>query len=210
MTDWQQAGTNAFAEKDITYDANGNILTMRRYGADASLESDYSYAYSGNRLMGLTDGYLSTSSFGYDANGNLISDSRSGITSVTYNVLNLPQEMNGGEVKYVYLSDGAKLAVVKDGSGLVYCGSMVYSGTFSAVSTSDEFESTEFSAGRLVKKSGSVSPEYHVNDYLCSVRVVTDAAGDVLERNDYSGISPYAYCAGDPVNFVDPEGAFII
>ena len=104
---------------------------------------------------------------------------------------------------------------------------------------------------------------YHVNDYLCSVRVVTDAAGDVLERNDYSGfgkrlesstgilnryrfsgkeeqtltvpgwqdfgarmydpdlarwttpdpladqypgISPYAYCAGDPVNFVDPEG----
>lgn len=271
MTDWQQAGTNAFAEKDITYDANGNILTMRRYGADASLESDYSYAYSGNRLMGLTDGYLSTSSFGYDANGNLISDSRSGITSVTYNVLNLPQEMNGGEVKYVYLSDGAKLAVVKDGSGLVYCGSMVYSGTFSAVSTSVEFESTEFSSGRLVKKSGSVSPEYHVNDYLCSVRVVTDSDGEVLERNDYSGygkrlsssvvssagvvanryrfggkeeqsqtvpgwqdfgarmydpdlarwttpdpladqypgISPYAYCAGDPVNFVDPEGEAI-
>lgn len=35
---------------------------------------------------------------------------------------------------------------------------------------------------------------------------MTDAAGEVLERNDYSGISPYAYCAGDPVNFVDPEG----
>ena len=82
--------------------------------------------------------------------------------------------------------------------------------SYIVASTSVEFESTEFSAGRLVKKSGSVSPEYHVNDYLCSVRVVTDAAGDVLERNDYSGISPYAYCAGDPVNFVDPEGAFII
>jgi RHS repeat-associated protein len=187
MTDWQQTGTNAFAEKDITYDANGNILTMRRYGADASLESDYSYAYSGNRLTGLTDGYLSTSSFGYDANGNLVSDSRSGITSVTYNALNLPQEMNGGEVKYVYLADGTKLAAVKDGSGLVYCGSMVYSGTFSESSTSVEVESTEFSAGRMVKKDGSVSPEYHVNDYLCSVRVVTDADGEVLERNDYSG-----------------------
>ena len=268
MTDWQQTGTNAFAEKDITYDANGNILTMRRYGADASLESDYSYAYSGNRLTGLTDGYLSTSSFGYDANGNLVSDSRSGITSVTYNALNLPQEMNGGEVKYVYLADGTKLAAVKDGSGLVYCGSMVYSGSFSASSTSVEFESAEFSAGRLVKKSGSVSPEYHVNDYLCSVRVVTDARGEVLERNDYSGygkrlsssvtspaggvanryrfsgkeeqgfagvpwqdfgarmydadlarwttpdplaekypgISPYAYCNTNPVNFVDPDG----
>lgn len=35
---------------------------------------------------------------------------------------------------------------------------------------------------------------------------MTDATGEVLERNDYSGISPYAYCADDPVNFVDPEG----
>lgn len=25
------------------------------------------------------------------------------------------------------------------------------------------------------EKGGTVSPEYHVNDYLCSVRVVTDA-----------------------------------
>ena len=39
-----------------------------------------------------------------------------------------------------------------------------------------DFESTGFSAGRMVK-----------NDYLCSVRVVTDARGEVLERNDYSG-----------------------
>ena len=44
-----------------------------------------------------------------------------------------------------------------------------------------------FSYGRIVKKDGAVQPEYHVNDYLCSVRVVTDADGEVLERNDYSG-----------------------
>ena len=50
-----------------------------------------------------------------------------------------------------------------------------------------DFESTGFSAGRMVKKNGSVGPEYHVNDYLCSVRVVTDYMGRVLERNDYSG-----------------------
>jgi len=50
-----------------------------------------------------------------------------------------------------------------------------------------DFESTGFSAGRMVKKDGAVQPEYHVNDYLCSVRVVTDARGEVLERNDYSG-----------------------
>ena len=49
------------------------------------------------------------------------------------------------------------------------------------------FESSDFSGGRMVMKDGSVGPEYHVNDYLCSVRVVTDADGGVLERNDYSG-----------------------
>ena len=126
-----------------------------------------------------------------------------------------------------------------------------------------DFESTGFSAGRMVKKNGAVGPEYHVNDYLCSVRVVTDYMGRVLERNDYSGfgkrldsstgstnryrfsgkeeqgfaglpwqdfgarmydpdlarwttqdpladqyhgISPYAFCNNNPVNFVDPDG----
>ena len=110
MTDWQQAGTNAFAEKDITYDANGNILTMRRYGADASLESDYSYAYSGNRLMGLTDKYSSV--------------------PFPVNELNLPDsaEVSGALVRYLYLADGTKLAALRDGTGYIYCGSMVYSG----------------------------------------------------------------------------------
>ena len=90
-------------------------------------------------------------------------------------------------ILYLYLSDGTKLAALKDGSGLIYCGSMVFSCSFSGTAPAVDFESTGFSAGRMVKKDGAVQPEYHVNDYLCSVRVVTDADGEVLERNDYSG-----------------------
>ncbi len=26
------------------------------------------------------------------------------------------------------------------------------------------------------------------------------------KSEDYYGVSPYSYCAGDPVNFVDPDG----
>ena len=40
------------------------------------------------------------------------------------------------------------MSAVRDGSG-----------TFSASSTSVEFESAEFSAGRMVKKDGAVQPE---------------------------------------------------
>ena len=78
-------------------------------------------------------------------------------------------------ILYLYLSDGTKLAALKDGSGLIYCGSMVFSCSFSGTAPAVDFESTGFSAGRMVKKDGAVQPEYHVNDYLCSVRVVTDA-----------------------------------
>ena len=108
---------------------------------------------------------------------------------MAYNELNLPQSVTftGGEADYLYLSDGTKLAALKDGSGLIYCGSMVFSCSFSGTAPAVDFESTGFSAGRMVKKDGAVQPEYHVNDYLCSVRVVTDADGEVLERNDYSG-----------------------
>ena len=130
-----------------------------------------------------------TSPFTYDPNGDLMSDVRSGISLVAYNELNLPQSVTftGGEADYLYLSDGTKLAALKDGSGLIYCGSMVFSCSFSGTAPAVDFESTGFSAGRMVKKDGAVQPEYHVNDYLCSVRVVTDARGEVLERNDYSG-----------------------
>ena len=51
-----------------------------------------------------------------------------------------------------------------------------FSCSFSGTAPAVDFESTGVSAGRMVK-----------NDYLCSVRVVTDARGEVLERNDYSG-----------------------
>ena len=164
MTSWKQAESNAFAEKDITYDPNGNILTLRRYGPDASLEADYAYVYTGNRLTRLNDWTMLTSPFTYDPNGNLMSDVRSGISSVAYNELNLPQSVTftGGEADYLYLSDGTKLAALKDGSGLIYCGSMVFSCSFSGTAPAVDFESTGFSAGRMVKKDGSVSPEYLV------------------------------------------------
>ena len=61
----------------------------------------------------------------------------------------------------------------------------IFSFSFSVTAPAVDFESTGFSAGRMVKRA--VLHKYYENDYLCYVRVVTDADEEVLEHNDYSG-----------------------
>ena len=47
------------------------------------------------------------------------------------------------------------------------------------------FESTDFGGGRIINVNGTLSPYYYTTDHLGSVRVITDANGNVVERNDY-------------------------
>ncbi|HNY06019.1 MAG TPA: RHS repeat-associated core domain-containing protein [Candidatus Egerieousia sp.] len=39
--------------------------------------------------------------------------------------------------------------------------------------------------GRIINVNGTLSPYYYTTDHLGSVRVITDASGNVTERNDY-------------------------
>ena len=100
MTEWSQSGSNAFAEKNITYDANGNM----------------------------------------------VSDSRNGIRDISYNELNLPYSVSFGSsvASYLYLSDGTKIAALDNGSGYLYMGSIVCCCAFSSGASSVDFESTGF------------------------------------------------------------------
>jgi|GEM_PF-1382845 len=67
----------------ITYDDMGNIKTLKR---DAGVVT--TYAYTGNKLTGLTGGVSGT--YTYDANGNATKDRT--LTTLSYNYyLNLPQ-----------------------------------------------------------------------------------------------------------------------
>lgn len=59
----------------------------------------------------------------------------------------------------------------------------IFSCSLSVTAPAVDFESTGFSAGRMVKRA--VLHKYYENDYLCYVRVVTDADEEVLEHNDY-------------------------
>ena len=64
-----------------------------------------------NRLTALSqNGYVSH--YWYDADGNLTRDRNKGIRRITYNVLNLPQEVtfaDGHIIRYRYAADGRKL-----------------------------------------------------------------------------------------------------
>src|SRR5690606_16002954 len=117
----------------ITYDQNGNILTLQRQGhtnASATLfgimdKLGYSYD-EGNRLLAVTEDPESNPIYGfkdgntveddylYDDNGNLLSDANKGITSVLYNHLNLPTEVkfnnsDSKKINYYYDASGIKL-----------------------------------------------------------------------------------------------------
>src|SRR5574344_960527 len=87
---------------------------------------------------------------------------------------------------YTYLADGTKVMAQDNASssasnGYLYLGSMVFKKT----GTSYAFESTDFGGGRIINVNGTLSPYYYATDHLGSVRAITDASGNVTERNDY-------------------------
>jgi RHS repeat-associated protein len=123
-----------FSVSNLTYDPNGNILSMKQMGfmmggSTAIDQLCYSYLNSGgsNKLMGVTDTANNATSllsdfhynaatkqstdYTYDGDGNLHSDNNKGIDSIGYNFLNLPQyiHMKGkGTIVYAYDAAGIK------------------------------------------------------------------------------------------------------
>ena len=134
---WSNGEVN-FTVDNLSYDANGNILTMDQKGLKLG-GSDYvdrlSYYYFGfsNRLGRVVDPMDAQSKLGdftdkntvgddysYDVNGNLTKDLNKAITSITYNHLNLPVQIEvkndnetlKGTITYSYDAAGNKLKKV--------------------------------------------------------------------------------------------------
>ena len=87
---------------------------------------------------------------------------------------------------FAYLADGRKLHSIDDHAndgGLAYIGTSVFNigrGNYTS------FESTSFSAGRIVRSgNGTYAVQYHITDHLGSVRAVLNQNMAILEQNDY-------------------------
>ena len=247
--------------------------------------SDAVIAPSYNGFFGFSDGIDNVVEYEYDANGNMTRDWNKGISSITYNVGNLPlriQYGNGSRATYLYAADGTKLQVryVTSYAGLLSSGSQggSVSTAIAQTHTIDYDGNRIYEDGKLNKilvDGGYVDynggkPVYnaYLTDHQGNIRMVVSESAAVrqvvnyypygalmaentrvdVQRYMYNGkeldrmhgldwydygarhydaaigrwhsmddmchayydISPYAYCGGDPVNAIDPDGNIII
>ncbi len=166
------------------YDPRGNFLAVTRRGgrlgtacAGANVIDDLSFGLvaNSNRVGYVVDyeeaampgqGFPGSTSYTYDPNGNLKTDSHKGRT-YTYNHLNLPQAVAGAGVSQAvtYSAKGEKLAVTTNGTTRYYFGALEYVGTtLRAIAHAD---------GRIYYPAGVnyAQFEYSIKDHLGSVRV---------------------------------------
>jgi RHS repeat-associated protein len=129
-------------DEHITYDSNGNISSLKRNGEQDTTTAigidnlTYSYGYpkmnqllsvtdATNHPKGFKDGTNTDYDFTYDANGNLKSDKNKGITSISYNHLNLPVEIvfnnnTSTKINYIYNAAGVKISkTITNGTAVV-------------------------------------------------------------------------------------------
>jgi len=172
----QSIAGNNLGER-IHYDVMGNIDSLTRDGYGTN-----SYTgYDGNKLTAISG--FTNSTYTYDANGNLNSDTQKGITNISYNYLNLPQTITGKGLTYIYDATGEKLSKQSVSENIYYVNGIQYKpdGTIDFIRTGEG----------IARRNGmGYSYEYNLKDHLGNVRVTfykNPATGElnVLQRDDY-------------------------
>ncbi|OWK68722.1 hypothetical protein CBW18_20795 [Pedobacter sp. AJM] len=160
--------------ESISYDVMGNMTSLSRDGFGAN---NYK-GYTGNRLDSIRG--FTNSNYTYDANGNLISDSRKDIT-LSYNHLNLPQSISGSQhITYTYDATGNKLSKNNNGSIRNYVNGIEYNGAVIDMIHTEE--------GIAQNNGGSYTYHYNLSDHLGNVRYTFDIYNGAvrrLQQDDY-------------------------
>ena len=133
--------------------------------------------------------------YGYDQNGNLISDQNKNITSVKYNVLNLPEEIvfdDGRKIINTYTANGKKIGqktILSDGAIQLkkeYIKDIIYA--------SENLEYILTAAGYIEPDSGNFLYAYQIKDQLKNIRLsfsdsnrdgYIDIAQEIKEEKNY-------------------------
>ncbi|HOU27415.1 MAG TPA: DUF6443 domain-containing protein, partial [Paludibacteraceae bacterium] len=226
---YQKSGitTNAYNE-NLTYDKNGNIKHLNRFGlldpqTPAPQIDDLTYEYksstsnqltkvtdspSGNDNEGFIDGNKSGDDYTYDANGNLITDLNKNITQIVYNHLNLPTKITfgaSGNIVYIYNAIGQKLEKIATQGTVTntnYLGGFQYQSVNGATMALQFFPTAE---GYVKNTAGVYSYVFNYTDHLSNVRLsygLNDNVLTIFEENNYYpfGLKHKGYNEYTPTN----------
>jgi RHS repeat-associated protein len=197
-----------FSVSNLSYDVNGNVNTMTQKGlvGNSSMVIDqlnYSYKAGSNKLMSVSDPSNTTNArlgdfingantgddYSYDVNGNLLSDMNRSISSIVYNVLNLPSTITitgKGSISYQYNAVGNKLkkTVVDNTVTPAKITVTDYIGGFIYQQDTLQYITHEEGRIRPVYKTGvpvSYTYDYFEKDHLGDVRVVLGTQSDTSQ-----------------------------
>lgn len=199
--------TEDYSMYNVSYDANGNLLTMNHMGtppgASAPVPIDVlRYTYdNGNSLLSVSDSVKINYNLGdfqdstpcktchdynYDENGNLIADGNKKISSISYNELDEPVKVifPFGSINNVYDGQGNLLQKIISNDTLGTKDTIRYWGVFNYKNDSLEYILHNEGRARWLPDSSKFKYDYFVKDHLGNVRTVVT-----------SDISP------DPVNY---------
>ncbi|HRC67803.1 MAG TPA: hypothetical protein PK976_07670, partial [Bacteroidales bacterium] len=196
------------SEKEITYDKNGNILTLNRYGHHSGgtvLFDQLSYQYNGNRLMRVIDANPNSFLSGefcntaapnlqnsYDANGNLTFDVDRNML-LFYNDDNLPTNISFSNWAMTngYRSDGVKMS------------KSIYNAEGRTVLQEEYFGNLVLNFGKpvrilhadgVIELNASLQPTfyYYLKDHLGNIRaVVSPTATNLVHIDQTSEYYPF-------------------
>ncbi|MEN0056668.1 MAG: DUF6443 domain-containing protein [Mucilaginibacter sp.] len=182
-------------EQGIKYDAMGNITALNRYAKQLIADSlTYNYIPNTNQLQSVVDisdniigQKPGTTNYRYDGNGNLTADDSKGITSISYNLLNLPQTITGLNTSYIYDAGGKKLARIANGIETDYIDGIQYEGP--AGNPTISFIQTE--EGRALPNGATYNYEYTISDHLGNSRVSFDSFGPTATAKQVDDYYPF-------------------
>jgi RHS repeat-associated protein len=192
-TGWENQKRD-FTVSNLSYDANGNILTMNQRGYDGTSPTTapgdmdiLSYTYNAsNRLQKVEDAGVPSpendfdngstggnNDYGYDANGNMIADSNKNIDTIVYDHIDQPvyiHNMNGDNLKNIYDASGTLLqkTIIENSDTDVYN----YWGPFVFKNDSLQYVLHQDGRTRWLADSNLFKYDFFVKDHQGNVRTV--------------------------------------
>jgi RHS repeat-associated protein len=207
-------GTSGRYNEHFGFDKMGNFNSLTRY-ENGSLLNSLSFIYTGNQLKkvdnavspyipygseAFNDKQKIDTEYAYDKNGSTTADVNSGISTIQYNLLNLPDQIQfteGHKNLYTYDAAGKKLEAINYTVNNII---NVPIGTISTLpaSSSDYTKLTTDYVGNMIYENGALKeillPEgyyqggvyyYYLKDHLGDNRVVINSSGTVIEKSHY-------------------------